>query len=59
MPSTATKPGGILTVFGLLPNLLAARIGFARAMTSGGSGLGRRRPEEAAGTGGRVEEGWR
>ncbi len=57
MSSTATKPGGILTVFGLLPDLLAARIGFARAMTLGGPGLSRRRPGEAAGTGGRVEEG--
>ncbi len=40
-----SKPGNILTVFGLLPDLLAARSRFSRAMTFGGSGLGRRKEE--------------
>lgn len=40
-----SKPSGIQTVFGLLPDLLAARVKFARAMTFGGSGLGRRKEE--------------
>lgn len=40
-----SKPSAILTVFGLLPGLLVARMTFARAMTFGGSGLGRRKEE--------------
>ncbi len=40
-----SKPSAIQTVFGLLPDLLAARVKFTRAMTFGGSGLGRRKEE--------------
>lgn len=40
-----SKPSNILTVFGLLPDLLVARTKFSMAMTFGGSGLGRRKEE--------------
>jgi len=39
------KVGNILKVFSLRPDLLKARMGFASAMTFGGSGLGRRKEE--------------
>ena len=46
---TALGVGGevpeVISVFSLRPDLLQARVGFARAMTFGGSGLGRYREE--------------
>ena len=39
------KVGPIIKVFSLRPDLLKARVGFASAMTFGGSGLGRRKEE--------------
>jgi hypothetical protein len=35
----------VISVFSLRPDLLRARVGFARVMTFGGSGLGRYREE--------------
>ena len=39
------KAPPIIKVFSLRPDLLKARVGFASAMTFGGSGLGRRAEE--------------
>ena len=40
-----SKVPPIIKVFSLRPDLLKARVGFASAMTFGGSGLGRRAEE--------------
>ena len=43
--SGKSNVGPIIKVFSLRPDILKARVGFAAAMTFGGSGLGRRKEE--------------